>query len=275
MSNLPRFQELEYTQPSISIQQASERAIRVIKDLLEVAPSALPYIMEPSAILVFANLRTQSPYHILGDEVTGDIKAKLDAVLLKHTISRWEDDTRYDDPKTGIFSLVNSTVFNQIPNHYGFAKSIWKCPVQSPNIAQICEWVLVMERSFAGLMESDSLPREWLRDWWAPHNLRFGMLLGYPGVAISSALWAASRAHLTNSEFDETEVLIAAQGTYFGTQVAFYLHPKAKDDPSVKGITHVWSEVIRIVYDRLPLSELLKNSEFASGYHHLEKRETN
>lgn len=34
--------------------------------------------------------------------------------------------------------------------------------------------------------EAERLPARWLRDLWAPHNILFGMQLGYPGVAICS-----------------------------------------------------------------------------------------
>ncbi len=155
--------------------------------------------------MLFANLRAQSPYHVLGDEVSDELKSKLDAVLAKHDICRWSDGTVYDKPESGVFSLVNSAVLREIPNHYGFAKDMWVTPVTSPTVPQVCEWVLVVERIFARRMDAGTLPKEWLRDWWAPHNLRFGMLLGYPGVAISSNLWAESRYHLSDAEDAKTE----------------------------------------------------------------------
>lgn len=268
------FQELGYNQPSISIAKAAEAAVTVIKDLLAITPSVLPYIMEPSAILLFAGLRAQSPYHVLGDEVSEELKENLDAVLTKHGICRWSDDTAYDNSKSGVFSLVNTVALDDIPNHYGFAKDIWKSPVVSPTVPQICEWVLVMERALVGLMESDTLPEEWLRDWWTPHNLRFGMLLGYPGVAISSNLWAESHFRFNGAEDAVTEIIVAEDGQYFGTRVSFYITTDAADNPSAKNVKHIWNEVIKQVYAVMPLNQLLLNKDFEKGYRHLERRET-
>jgi hypothetical protein len=35
-------------------------------------------------------------------------------------------------------------------------------------------------------MEGGALSSAWLANWWDPHNVRFGMLLGYPGPALAS-----------------------------------------------------------------------------------------
>lgn len=273
------FQELDYEQPTVNIPEAAERAIDIIKSVLRDIPSALPYIMEPSAVVFFAGLRAESPYHSLGDGIGEEDKRILDAVLAKHNIYRFTEVMPADSAYPGdeVFSLVNTSILNMIPRQYGFVKDAWTpLKLDIPFKYAYIEWAFVTERTLARLMDTGRLPKDWLKEWWAPHNLRFGMLLGYPGEAISSSLWdeAHHRAG-ENEDHTMTEIIIADGKPYFGSRVGFDVSTDAANHPSVKNIEHTWKQVIDRVYEAVPLTEIMHNEKFAESYRQLKRRETN
>jgi|GEM_PF-1265916 len=272
------FQELHYNEPSVSSSDAAKKATPVIKDIFNTVPAALPFILEPSALLLFANLRAESPYHVVGTALDDDQLDKLDAVLAKHDIYRFTETLPAESANPGeeIFSLINPTMLNAIPNQYECVKDIW-VPIspEAPFRYAYIEWLLVVERSLAKLMDEGKLPSDWLKDWWAPHNVRFGMQLGYPGEAISSSLWAEAHEREGNRRPDSIEEVIAAEDArYFGARVGFYVAPEVAKKSSVAHTVQLWKEVIAEIYKTFPLAELLSNEEFARSYHKLKLSET-
>jgi hypothetical protein len=272
------FQELQYKQPSIKISEAAEKAVLIIKDILNVVPAAMPFILEPSALLLFANLRAESPYHLLGDALDSDQVSKLDVVLAKHGIYRFTEELPAESAYPGeeVFSLINPTMLNAIPSQYACMKEIWTpLNLAVPFRYAYIEWAFVTERALAKLMEDGKLPTDWLKDWWAPHNLRFGMLLGYPGVAISSALWSEARDRSGMKKRDAMiELVVAIDKQYFGTQVAFYINRAVINNQSVVNIKDTWEKVIAQIYNDISFAELMNNEDFASSYKKLKLRET-
>ena len=275
---LPSFQELQYKYLDIKTSEAVENAVQIIKDVFNTVPEALPFIIEPSALLLFANLRAESPYHLIGDLMGKDRIKMLDATLAKHNIYRYTDELPAESAHPGeeVFSLISPAKLNAIPIQYEFVKEVWiPLNLTIPFRYAYIEWAFVTERSLAKLMYDKKLPAEWLNDWWAPHNLRFGMLLGYPGEAISSTLWAEAHERSGTSKNDSTaELVVAIDKQYFGTQVGFDTNQETLNNHSVVNIKDSWKKVITQIYEELPFTELMRNEDFAMSYKQLKQRET-
>jgi len=274
----PSFQELRYKQPPIKILEAVEKAVLIIKDIYSTVPAALPFILEPSALLLFANLRAESPYHLLDGALDNKQVNELDAVLAKHDIYRFTEELPAESAYPGeeIFSLVSLTALNAIPAQFQCMQKIWKpLNLTVPFQYAYIEWVFIIERSLAKLMEDGILPTDWLKDWWAPHNIRFGMLLGYPGEAISSALWAEARKRSgTDTSNAMTELVVATDKQYFGARVGFYVDQSLASSQSIVDTEDAWKKVITQIYEDIPFTELMSNKDFASSYRKLKLRET-
>lgn len=265
-----RFKELGYQYQPIDMAVAVQAAVTVFQELLSAVPSVLPYVAEPSAVLLFAGLRAISPYHRLGEEVSRRDQKKFEAVLSRHGMYTWTNNTAYEEDSSNTFSLVNSTIFDAIPEHYRFCQSTWKSPISYSSTLSGIEWMYVIEHALAQQSASGILPKEWLSDWWAPQNLLFGMLLGYPGEAISASLWRAANVQLGQEEAPAIEILVANGEPYFGAHVSFDVSPELVSSPSIKYIKQLWSEVVAGVYQAMPLHTLLLNEDFARSYRMLE-----
>jgi hypothetical protein len=115
------------------------------------------------------------------------------------------------------------------------------------------------------MMSKGILPEEWTVDHWAPHNLRFGMLLGYPGQAISSICWTEA----TQEEDGKHQTITASmpfQGLFCGAYVSYDYVPELKFNPIIQQHQAQWSNVLRSVYKVFPRSRLLGMSEFSEEY---------
>lgn len=277
MSN-SSFQELKYNRSHVKIAEATDRAILIIKEIYHTVPAALPFLLEPSALLLFANQRAESPYHQIGDALNSQQYKKLDTILAKHNIYRFIEKSSAESNSYGEewFSLVSTTMLNTIPNRYEFIKDSWTpLNLNIPLRYAYIEWNFIIERTIADLMDGGSLPKEWLKDWWSPHNLRFGMLLGYPGEAISSMLWSTAYEYSSTSKGDAlSNILVAIDEQYFGAQVSFEVNRAATGLESIVNTKDMWKNIIAKIYNDIPFSELITNKDFERGYKSLEQRET-
>jgi hypothetical protein len=82
--------------------------------------------------------------------------------------------------------LVHTGAFEAIPELYHAAKDWWAAKPVEYDYLNYIDWYTFNMFECEMRMEKDKLPAQWLANWWAPHHICFGMLLGYPGTAISS-----------------------------------------------------------------------------------------
>jgi len=261
-----RFTELGYRLPAETPEQYAEQAVTILKDLGESAPLTAAYAMEPSAVLALAGLRGMSPYHRFAPTITADQKRAFDDTLHAHNIYRMSDPTDIH------FSLLNPDAVADIKNSYGFAADTWSSPSAYTSTEALNAWTDASQDGFNHLMESGELPQEWLKDDAAAQNLLFGMLLGYPGKAISSALWAGAAGDTTGIE-TLSDVLVADGQPYHGTHVSFDVHPTIIDSEEIIRLRKLWRKTIDIVYETLPFEELMKNEQFAWSYSTLDEHQ--
>ena len=76
------FSELKYQLPSKESAHYIKIAVDIIRDLQKATPSALVYLLEASNILLFAGMRSASPYNDFADLSSDDISnLKLPCLL--------------------------------------------------------------------------------------------------------------------------------------------------------------------------------------------------
>lgn len=115
----------------------------------------------------------------------------------------------------------------------------------------IIEWSYIVERRLATMMSDGLLPREWLRDWWAPHHLRFGASLGYPGVAVCSNLWLDTW-NRENGHEEPAHLVTVGRAVPYEARVGFYVVSAAKDAAEIIELSGWWNQVIYEVSSQFP-----------------------
>lgn len=259
-----KFHELSYAPANESPQESAQRAIKILEVVAAKDAACLFYCIQASNILALAGLRAQSPYN----EFRPDFQKQelLQSVLHEHGYEIMLEQMPYYHETRRIFSLHCVAAFGELPERYKVLKPFWKTPKKLADTVDFFLWSQHIQLSLVRLMEDNALPREWLLDWWAPHSIRFGMLLGYPGQAITSHCWGA--ANHTGGKPVEPEMTpsIPFQGAYTGTYVEYTYASSLRGDPVLADNEKLWAEVLRLVYDAFPEERLLGMREFKKEY---------
>lgn len=254
------FDELRFTLPQRNAAHYATLAIRILNDIQQTDSAIMAYLLDPSAVLTFAGLRAQSPYHSFADTVSAAQINTLDAILHNHNIYRQSEITQYEKHGFTSFSFWNYTAICEIPQRYKAMEKVWFNPEKKFSYGVDAEWIYATVFMLANLMEKGTLPKQWLKDWFAPHNLRFGMLLGYPGEAISSFLWQeANDKRLPKSE----DIVISTGEPFYGTSVSFAI---IKSTQSITDLVTLWKDTLQLVYSEFDHTILLKDEEYAQAH---------
>lgn len=234
---MKKYNELRFKLPSHSSHNMAKKAVNIIKAVNSAVPSAKNLLLEPSNILLLAGARAISPYN--GFESLNDTEfKKLELALTEHSISIFNELTPYDNVDFVSFSLINEQEIKKLDQKYEFLKKKMKPPIGFER-QDLIEWFFIFERKLASMIDEDLLPKAWDNSW-LPHNLRFGMLLGYPGIAISSMLWDVETSGSYN------EILIAEDGDDFPS-VGFYVKKSLAKELEITEISLLWKSIIEIV----------------------------
>lgn len=264
--------ELGYKQPSIDAKHAATRAIKVIEAAQAHDVGWMLYLLQHSHILFLAGLRAQSPYLSFSPLMTPARLRRFRFFLAEHNIELVGNELSFED-RARTYSFVHPRLVSRLPETYTFLKQpdfTWHAPSGYTTQAMV-EWCYGVERYLASAMESDSLPKKWLFDWWAPHNIRFGMLLGYPGPAISSFVWARAKEKHSGHEEHLSYLSVQQKDELLGTEVGFEVANPASKHREVHTTMAVWEEVIRLVVHYFESKELGTLTAFTKEYKALKK----
>jgi len=150
-------------------------------------PKVLPYLLEPSNLLALGGLRGVSPYVTFGKQNKTVQSAEFVAFLKRFGLRLIREETNYG-PKFSepIYMLIHTGALAAVPDQYKAVADWWVPEPKAYDHLNYLEWYLYNMTACQAMLEKGKLPKHWLAEWWAPHNLCFGMLLGYPGSAICS-----------------------------------------------------------------------------------------
>lgn len=263
-----KFDQLHYHCPQVTAQRAAEQAMAVLKDAEQTDPGFLVYLLNYSNLLLLAGLRAESPYNTFQPGMQGERFERFRELLRRHDIEVAQEWGAYEEPNDA-YSLFHTKAILQIPEQYAFTQPFWVAPKTYGN-ADYCEWGMYMHHHLVSLMEKGKLPKQWLRDWWAPHNILFGMLLGYPGEAIASLCYAEANYQETGAE-DPIPVQWLPRDDYFGTTVGYNINPAAQKRPAPTKLFKLWKDVLAIVGKQYGKDRLMALPGFKDEYAAYEK----
>lgn len=260
-----KYDELGYSLPKMTADAAAARAITILEEIAKADAGCLFYVMQASNILALAGLRAQSPYNDFEPSFGFGRQFLLDKILRQHGCAIMNDSDPYVDNARNTFSVMCSRAFKDLPHSYSFISSFWKGPRQVGDLTDFVLWSDHFQMTIVQKIEEGELPKDWLLDWWAPSHIRFGMLLGYPGQAISASCWNEAR-HYEGKPEKELTASIPFQGVYCGAHVNYNYLRGLQDDPVMKAHQALWTSVLTQVYDAFPESRVMKLPEFKKTY---------
>jgi hypothetical protein len=250
-------QEIPYVSPPKTSVEYAEAALARLRRFERVDPRLLAYLLAPSNVLVLAGLRSMSPYN---DRLHPDIDMDLFQKMLAENDLLWLDENpSLVKPELASFALINLKVADHLADSYPMELLRRIGPVFEHSGWGFYAWISGMDIAIARAIEHGTLPEEWLQDWWAPHDIRFGMLLGYPGPALSSLAWA----ELHEENVFGIEFIEVSSGLYESAAVGFLIDKERGSDPRVLAMLEIWHATLAHVYDAYPEADLMKNAEFA------------
>lgn len=216
--------------------------------------------LQSSALLCLADARAISPYHNFSRKLSREELLVLNKQLKLLGLAIFTEGglPGVEPFDTTVFSYLNMEVLKGIPGRYKFlTDASYSVLEDGTNDLLTAVTFEAQNHQLAKLMSEDSLPKAWLKDWWAPHNLRFGMQLGYPGSAISAFLWNESEGRE-----ETTEIHIDDKNEFDGPWVAFGIAPGHEQSADTQNIVNVWTEIIRQIRKRVPVAEVLAQQKF-------------
>ncbi|MFZ1323988.1 MAG: hypothetical protein WAQ57_02395 [Candidatus Saccharimonadales bacterium] len=269
------YRELLYRLPPVPAKKAAALAVKRIDMARRIDVGYLVYLLQHSNILLLANLRAHSPYVSFSNDMSGKRMQRFEQLMRSLGVYVLPE-TRFD-PKEPVssYSLVSPKGIERIPLQYGFITPevpLWRRPFE-PTDTGLALWAMETEQSLAVMMERGQLPQEWLQDWWAPADLRFGMSLGYPGAAISSLLWHQANQKMGGRQFRLPEVNVTEEDELLGARVGFSTSEDTLDYPEITGTHALWDEVIQLVINHFGAEKLDYNKMFLREFHAYKKSE--
>jgi len=262
------FKELGYVAPPVTAKKAAALAIRRIEIARRLDVGYLVYLLQHSTILMLSGLRAQSPYMSFSPDMGGQRMTRFKHYLKSQGVLLLANEPHEENIPTASHFMVMPKTIEHLPEFYGFLhfERPYERQLLEQNILGFVTWSSVIEAKFASMMESGALPKEWLHDWWAPHNLRFGMLLGYPGVAISSALWAQSKPRMHGKDSKSVHFQMYEPDEMHGAEVGYYVSKDSGQSPEIAEHHTLWNSVIKEVIDYFATYDLEHNRMFLSEF---------
>lgn len=247
----------DYRLPKHGADYYAGRAVTILKEIRERFPKQFEKnFRAPSEVLTISGVRAFDTYYDFGkDETDADIQG-IRELLKRFGIWVVDESAPFmgeDNPERS-YSLLNLEALKNIPNQYSFVPG-WKpfLPEKADRDQDFILWWNVWKNSAAGELGEDqdkwSFVQDGHVDWWIPHNLTFGMLLGYPGEAISSCLWS----EVLGERYELIQSNIELSDKFDGAQPVYDFSPEIKDNPNVVKHQQLWSDILEQTYAQLGL----------------------
>ncbi|HSX42819.1 MAG TPA: hypothetical protein VLF59_01910 [Candidatus Saccharimonadales bacterium] len=186
---------LQYQQSPYTVTDHAAEADAILEACGKKFPQLVPFLLEPSNLLALGGLRGVSPYANFGvhDKLAGS--EEFQTLLRRYGIRLIREERHYGKKtKEVVYMVVHTGAFEAVPDLYPAVKSWWEPKPHEYSYLHYLDWYTYNLAGCENELENNRLPSGWLAEWWTPHNICFGMLLGYPGVAICS-LAAADMAN--------------------------------------------------------------------------------
>ena len=235
-----------YVLPRLKATEYADRALSILQQIQPVSPKLLPIVLAPDMILTISGVRSFDTYIALNGLTKSD-RTKLADSLEQAGLTLFSGWSEYDSSMEDTYSLINHEALDRIPEQYRLP--YWVKPNSPYNLDRFIAWCSIIDQGLTDAMENHKLPTEWLEDlWWAPHNIRFGVLLGYPGEAIANLCWASTMQRRGNRQ-EVVSSDIAYWDAYNSTNPTFTYTPDIGNNPHIIKHQKLWSNILAHVYE--------------------------
>lgn len=245
---------LKYHSSPYTVTDHAAEADAILEACHKEFPELLPYLLEPSNLLAIGGLRGVSPYVTFGEHDHQACSSEFQAFLRGFGLRLIAEEVHYgpkaDEPS---YLLIHTGAFEALKDHYHAVQDWWaKRPLEYDHLNYF-EWYMYNLTDCQQAMESNKLPQQWLAEWWAPHNVCFGMLLGYPGAAICSYVTAdmVGRTLGVQPDMVQVEFHYAETG---GAEVFYDIQQADANSRQIESHRKRWQDFFDMVYQAWPAS---------------------
>lgn len=243
-----------YTLPDEPTEAYINRALLVLRDIKDQFSQFYEHFRCPSEVLTLSGVRAFDTYYELGKKASREEINGLKALLKNHGIMLLEEDFPFGDEASpdNRYSIVHIDALNDIPNRYRhLPEPGWKQPdfTKLKSDLDFFLWWGNWQRNILLVRKLDTTCQTWLANTsWMAHDMTFGILLGYPGEAICSALYQTE-------EDDRAGRVIGAKITsahkFDGAHPVYDYLDDVKDSPVITDHQALWSAILEGVYLKL------------------------
>jgi hypothetical protein len=178
---------LQYHQSPYTVTDHAAEADAILEACAQEFPKLLPFLLEPSNLLVLGGMRAVSPYVTFGSHDRMANSPEFAAMLQRFGLCLIREEANYGPAsEQPVYLLIHTGAFEALRDQYHAVQTWWAPKPKVYDRLNYTDWYTYNMLECEMQFENGKLPEQWLANWWAPHHLCFGMLLGYPGAAICS-----------------------------------------------------------------------------------------
>ncbi|MCP3797983.1 hypothetical protein NLX83_01800 [Allokutzneria sp. A3M-2-11 16] len=247
--------EISYVPPETK--DYATRALTLLHTFERFDRRLLAHMLAPSNVLALAGLRSMSPYN---DRLRFEIDTKqFKKLLASHGFLWLNEQPNVTDPELPSYALINFNVADNLAATYPLETISKVGPVLERSDWGFFGWQAGLDIAIVRAIENELHFSEWLRDWWSPHNIRFGMLLGYPGAAISSFV----QAEVSEDRHKHMKTIMIANDVFKSPDVAFVIDEDYLGRADVVSTVDTWRTTLARVYETYSEDALMGDAELA------------
>lgn len=247
---------LRYHHSPYTVTDHAAEADAILEACAREFPQLLRYLLEPSNLLALGGFRGVSPYADFGKHnklVAGpEFTAFLHRFGLRLILEKPSYGVAHAEPS---YLLIHTGAFEALKQQYRAVAAWWDARPREYDYLNYVEWYTYHMLECEMRMEKDELPAQWLANWWAPHHICFGMLLGYPGAAISS-LAASDMVYKTLGVQPD---MMTVEFTYpedQGAPVSYEIQASDAGSKQIRTHAERWQTFFDMLYQTWPASRL-------------------
>jgi hypothetical protein len=251
--------EIPYVPPAEAPEFYAACSLERLRAFEQLDSRLLAYMLAPSNVLALAGLRSFSPYN---SALNFDVDMpKFEKLLVSYELIWINESPNVADPRMTSYALVNFNVADQLSRTYPLGAVTTTGKILERSLWGFYGWQSGLDIALARTIESNVLPKRWLKDWWSPHDIRFGMLLGYPGVAISTFVESES----AKDNWKDLEEVVISLGRFNSADVRFMIHTSLRQREDITSMIATWQNTLAAVYEIYPEEQLMKDAGFATA----------
>lgn len=255
--------EIEYRLSAITADQAATMVIEALTEVEKLGSDSLRYCMQPSNLLAIAGLKSVSPHNTIDEDFSDEQISSLNKVLISYDCAFVAQNEYGSSPDSRDYSVMNFGALQTIAKVYPVMDGLLAAPT-TPNWADYVQWSNKARYHLAMKMDENILPKKWLQDWWNPHHLHFGMMLGYPGIALASTAKRGIKELDRQTDMELVEIEIASS-FYDSIDISYAVDKQMINHEQIKKHSQLWKDTLQGVYNEFNDEKLSALDGFNQG----------